>query len=183
MAFLTFARESRLVTHELAFQFSAILGLILFALVLLKTNIRHKQRPILILCLYLGYGALQCVLPTEFFPFSALPMRSYPEAKTASYIKIFKRMEGGDLIPFGRHPLLWSFTGGRWKNARNKIFENQKACDRFAKDYSVYAFGHDPHIGRPTVRELHFESWKWDWRHDPHDADHGFLVTRMVCRA
>ena len=176
-------RHGELLNHALALKFSIILGIILFVLVLLKTNIRHKQRPILILCLCAGYLALQLILPIEFFPFSAYPARSYAESAAARYVKVYKVLEGGDVVALGPHPLLWSFAGGQAKRSSENFFDSQQACDHFAHVYSTYDFSRDPRVGRPMVRELRLESWKWDWMQDPHNPDFGFLVKRMVCKA
>ena len=183
MNFLAFARESKLFTHELGFEFAAVVGTLLFVLVLLKTDIRHKQRPMLIFCLYAGYAALQAVLPLDFFPFTAFQLRSYPEAKTARYVKVSKVMQDGSVLSVSSEPLLRIFSGGRPKSALDKIFNSPGKCERFAKAYGIYDFNRDPRVGHSLVRELHVENWKWDWRHDARDADHGFLVKRIVCKA
>lgn len=183
MNFWTFARESKLFSHELGFKFSAVVGILLFILVLLKTNSRHKQRPMLIFCLYAAYAALQAVLPLDFFPFTPFPIRSYPESRAARYVKVLKVMEDGSVLPVTAHPLLRTFSGGRSKYAQERIFNLHRECDRFAKAYGTYDFTRDPRVGQPLVRELHIESWKWDWVHDARDADHGFLVKRLICKA
>ena len=183
MNFLTLARESKLFSHELGFKFSAVVGVLLFVLVLLKTNVRHKQRPMLLFCLYAGYVALQAVLPFDFFPFTPFPLRSYPESKSVRYVKVLKMMEDGKVLPLASHPVLWTFSSGRPKGSWDKIFNTPRACDRFAKAYSAYDFKSDPRVGHPVVRELYFESLKWDWIRDARDADQGFLVKRMVCKA
>lgn len=183
MNLLNFARESQLFTHELGFKFGAVVGVLLFVLVLLKTNIRHKQRPMLIFCLYAGYLALQAVLPLDFFPFTPFPLRAYPESKSARYLKVSKIMEDGSVLPMNEHPLLLTFSGGRSKSVRDRVFNVPKDCNRFAKAYGTYDFNRDPRVGRPLVRELHVENWKWNWMHDAQDADHGFLVKRIVCQA
>lgn len=183
MSFWNFARESKLFSHELGFKFSAVVGVLLFIFVLLKTHIRQKQRPMLLFCLYAAYAALQAVLPLEFFPFTSFPLRSYPESKAARYVKVLKVMEDGSVLPMGSHPLLRTFSGGRSKSDQERIFSMPRDCDRFAKAYGTYEFNRDPRVGQPLVRELHIESWKWDWNHDARDADHGFLVKRMICKA
>ena len=183
MDFLKQAWDSKLFSHELAFKLSLILGALFFTLTLLRTNIRHKRRPILILYLYGGYVALQMFIPTEFFPLSAFQARSYSEPRAARYVKILKVMEGGDIVPLEPHPLLQSLAGGRRNRSWEKMFNNPQACNRFAKAYSAYEFRRDPKVGRPMVKELHFESWKWDWFHEPQDPDYGFFVKRMVCTA
>ncbi len=181
--FLTLARESKLFSHELGFKFAAVVGALLFILVLFKTHVRDKQRPILIFCLYAGYVALQALLPMEFFPFTAFPFRAYPESSSARYVKVLKVMEDGTIVPLESHPVLGHFSGGRPKKSWDKIFNAPQACDRFAKAYSAHDFKKDPRVGRPLVHELHFESWKWDWVRDAQAAEKGFLVQRMICKA
>lgn len=183
MDFMTVAPDSNLLSHELALKLSVVLGILLFVLILFKTNTQQKQRPILILGLYAGYLAFQWLLPTEFFPLSGFPARSYPESKSARYIKVIQKIEGGDELPLTAHPVLLSLSGGREKRLGSKIFDNQQACDRFAKAYSKYEFNQDPRVGHPMIREVRFESWKWDWMREPNDPDYGFLVKRIICKA
>ena len=90
---------------------------------------------------------------------------------SANYMKVEKVLEGGDILPFKNHPLLLKFAGGRGQHSMEVVLEDSQACSQFLL--------HDS----PAIKELRFESWKWDWMHEPNDPRFGFLVKRLVCKA
>ncbi len=172
-----------MINSELAFKFSLVLGSLLFVLILVRTGYRDKKRPLLIFGLYGGYVLLQCFAAVEFFPFTVFPARSKPESRTARYIKVIKVVEGGNIYRVNDPLFLRHFSGGCAKRQVEKIFQNENACARYAKKLSVYEFSQNPTVGRPTIKRIHVELWKWNWLEDPRDTDYGFFEKRLICKA
>ena len=151
------------------FKIFVICAVLSFCLILYKTQAPSKERPILLLSLYLVYAVFQTYTLTDFFPFTAFQADSYPVEKSVKYVKAEASLEDGTriLLPLNLMPAM---AKGRLKVFVRKAAQEPQAAQQLANAYDK---AYQAKSGN-ALKEVSFELWKWDFIHDPKDSNWGF---------
>ena len=151
---------------------------VVFAVIVIFTRARESRRPKMLLTLYLGYLAFQCINMIEFFPLTAFQMFSFREDKAAVYQKLIPVLEGGSILNIPPHKVLPILADGRAKRYVVEALHDPKVAHEFAKAYSDAYDMKFRKVGDPGLKELRFEQWKWYFVNEPYDPDKGFAEER-----
>lgn len=168
------------MNKDLELKFFVFAASLAFLCVIGFTRIKSPARPIGILSIYLAYLFFQCLHMIEFFPITAFQMFSYPEGKMVDYDKLTVLLEDGNELKIFPHKVLPVLKDGYTRRYISDAVEDPKVAQEFT---DAFARAYERRIrkpGKPKIKEVRFEKWKWSFDRDPRDPNHGYVVKRSV---
>ncbi len=153
---------------------------VLFAAVLTVARISDERRPKFLFVLFLIYLVFQSFQFMEFFPFTSFQRYAQSQDASVRYIVMKARLGNGTEFAKAPEKVLPALGHGRLKHFLKMVFRNPRLTDELATSYARAYEKRFSESSEWPIWDLRYEKMKWNVETDPYDADHGYLLKRLI---